>query len=390
LITEIANVTDLQELETPALLVDLDRMEANLDGAADYAQRHGIALRPHIKTHKSPLLAGEQLRRGAVGVTCATPFEAEVMSEVTDDVLVMYPPVGAQRAARLAQLAHRVRLTVALDSEPAARDLSRAAVDAGSTVRVLVELDAGMHRVGVQSAGEAVALARRVAALPGLEVAGLAFYPGHVRGPVAEHAMQVAELTRIVAEVKREFERAGIPLPVISAGSTPTMWRTHEIAGVTEMRPGTYIFNDRTTAEIGACDLDDCALTVLATVVSTAVPNQAVIDAGAKALGREPMRGSSGEGFGCLLQHPDVVVKSMSEEHGILDLSRSAWRPRVGDQVRVVPNHVCIVVHLADVVYGIRDGAVVSSWPVAARGRGQPKLPNGTNVTNSFVDAASR
>jgi D-serine deaminase-like pyridoxal phosphate-dependent protein len=238
-------------------------------------------------------------------------------------------------------------------------------------VRVLVELDAGMHRVGVQSPADAVGLARRVSALPRLEVAGIAFYPGHVRGPVAEHTPQLAELRRLVGEVSGAFARAGISLEVVSAGSTPTLWRTHEIGGVNEMRPGTYVFNDRTTADIGACSLDECALTILATVVSTAVPGQAVIDAGAKALGREPMRGS-GDGFGALWDEPNVVVKSMSEEHGILDLSRSSWRPRVGERVRVVPNHVCIVVHLADVVYGVRDDAVVSSWPVAARGRGQP------------------
>lgn len=364
----------LEELETPALLVDVDRMTRNLDRGAEYARSHNIALRPHVKTHKSPLIAREQLERGAGGLTCATPFEAEIMSEVADDVLVMYPPVGEHRATRLAQLAQRVRLTVALDSEVAANDLSRAAVEAGSTVRVLVELDAGMHRVGVQSPADAVGLARRVSALPGLEVAGIAFYPGHVRGPVAEHTPQIAELRRLVGEVGDAFARAGIPLEVVSAGSTPTLWRTHEIDGVNEMRPGTYVFNDRTTAEIGACSLDECALTILATVVSTAVPGQAVIDAGAKALGREPMRGGSGDGFGALWDEPNVVVKSMSEEHGILDLSRSSWRPRVGERVRVVPNHVCIVVHLADVVYGVRDGAVVSSWPVAARGRGQPVL----------------
>jgi D-serine deaminase-like pyridoxal phosphate-dependent protein len=141
---------------------------------------------------------------------------------------------------------------------------------------------------------------------------------------------------------------------------------------VTEFRPGTYIFNDRTTAEIGTCDWDDCALTVLATVVSTAVPGQAVIDAGSKALGREPLRGvgAPDEGFGSLLEHPEVTVKGMSEEHGILDLSRSSWRPTVGERVRVIPNHVCIVVHLNDVVAGVRGSSVETTWPVAARGRG--------------------
>ena len=371
------------ELETPSLVVDLDRLHRNLDRAASYARRHKLALRPHIKTHKSPLLAREQLDRGAVGLTCATPYEAEIMSEVCDDLLVMYPPVGPRRAARLARLAARVRLTVALDSEIAASELSRAADEAGVTVDVLVELDAGMHRVGVQSVPDAVALARRVSALPGLRFTGIAFYPGHIRGPVSEHAPQRGELATLIAAAREAFQRAGLPVSVVSAGSTPTLWETHEIDGLTEMRPGTYIFNDRTTAEIGACSLDDCALTVLATVVSTAVPGQAVIDAGAKALGREPIRGAAGEGFGSLLTDPTVVVKSMSEEHGILDLARSAWRPRVGERVRIVPNHVCIVVHLADAVFGVRDDAVVSSWPVAARGRGQPVLDHPSELSSA-------
>ena len=368
-------MTPITDLETPALVVDLDRMERNLDRVADYARSHGLALRPHIKTHKSPLLARAQLERGAAGLTCATPFEAEVMSGVADDLLVMYPPVGPQRADRLARVAARVKkLTVALDSEIAARELARAAAEAGATVHVLVELDAGMHRVGLPSLDDAVRLARLVSRLPGLVLAGIAFYPGHVRAHVDEQEEQLRELSRFVAGVREAFARAGLPVAIVSAGSTPTLFATHRIAGVTEMRPGTYIFNDRTTAEIGACTWDDCALTVLATVVSTAVPGQAVIDAGTKALGREPMRGGSAEGFGCLRDDHAVVVRSMSEEHGILDLSGSSWRPRVGDRVHVIPNHVCIVVHLADVVYGARGDEVVSSWPVAARGRGQRAL----------------
>jgi D-serine deaminase-like pyridoxal phosphate-dependent protein len=366
----------LDELETPSLLVDLARMERNLDRGAAYAAEHGLSLRPHIKTHKSPLLAAMQLERGAVGLTCATPLEAEVMSDVCDDILVMYPPVGEKRAARLAELATQIRLTVGLDSIVAAHDLSAAAVAADAPVHVLIELDAGMHRVGVQTPAEAAALGKKVAALPGLEVDGIAFYPGHIRGPVGEHAAGIAALGELIGKAKREFESARLSTDVVSAGSTPTFWTAHEVNGLSEMRPGTYIYNDRTTAEIGACTMDDCALTVLATVVSTAVPGQAVIDAGAKALGREPIRGVAGEGFGCLLDDPNVTVKSMSEEHGILDLSRSSRKLHVGERVRVVPNHVCIVVHLADVVYGMRDGAVVSSWPVAARGRGYQELPD--------------
>ena len=217
-------MTELDELETPALVVDLGRMERNLDRVASYARTHSLALRPHIKTHKSPLLARQQLERGAIGLTCATPFEAEVMSETCDDLLVMYPPVGRQRADRLARLGRGVRLTVALDSEAAARELSRAAGDAGSTIRVLVELDAGMHRVGIPDIEDAVRLAKLVRSLPSLELDGMAFYPGHVRAHVSQHGAALDELTRFVRRAREAFERDGVPLRVVSAGSTPTLF----------------------------------------------------------------------------------------------------------------------------------------------------------------------
>lgn len=361
----------LADLETPIPVVDLDRLARNLDRAAVYATTHGLALRPHIKTHKSPRVAAEQIKRGAVGVTCATPFEAEVMSGVCADILVAYPPVGAPRAKRLAALPESAKLTVALDSLRAIEDIAAAARAQDRPIGVYIELDLGMHRVGTPHVDEAIALARAVCARPPLEFTGIAFYPGHVREPVDRQASKLEDLSAALQSAIDSFDRAGMRPGVVSGGSTPTMWHTHEIRGVTEFRPGTYVYNDRTTAEIGACAWDDCALTVLATVVSTAVPNQAVVDAGTKALGREPMRGSdTAEGFGALLDHPDVVVKSMSEEHGILDLSKSNWRPSVGDVVRIVPNHVCIVVHLNDIIAGIRGDVVETTWPVAARGRG--------------------
>ena len=356
-------------LETPVPLVDLDRMERNLDRLAGYTRAHGLALRPHVKTHKSPIIASAQLERGAAGVTCATTREAEVMSTVCDDILVAYPPVGEARLRRLMALPERVRLTVALDSAAAIDALGAAAAAAGRTVSVYVEADVGMRRVGVGSAADVVALARRVASHPSLDFAGLTFYPGHIRESVDKQAAAMAELRRALDEVIAALGTAGLPPRVVSGGSTPTMMKTHELPAVTEFRPGTYVFNDRTTAEVGACDWDDCALTVLATVVSTAVPGQAVIDAGTKALGREPLRAGAGEGFGVLLGHRDVFVRAMSEEHGMLELGESTWRPRVGEQVRVIPNHVCIVVHLNDVVHGIRGDRVETMLPVEARGR---------------------
>jgi D-serine deaminase-like pyridoxal phosphate-dependent protein len=382
-------VTDLfAELETPTPVVDLDRLAANIARAARYAADHRLGLRPHIKTHKSPRLAAEQLRAGAVGLTCATPYEAEVMSTVGDDLLLAYPPVGPLRARRIAQLPEHVRLTVALDSAAAVDDLAAAARAADREIGVYVELDLGMHRVGLPAIDDAIALARRVHEARPLRFAGIAFYPGHIREEVDEQDAKLDSLRTALAEALGRFDVAGVHAAAVSGGSTPTMWRTHELPGVTEFRPGTYIFNDRTTAEIGACEWKDCALTVLATVVSTAVPGQAVIDAGTKALGREPLRASSGGGeggFGSLLEHPEVTVKGMSEEHGILDLSNTSWRPAVGERVRVIPNHVCIVVHLNDIVYGVRGTRVETSWPVAARGRGYHAI-----AESATVDSARR
>ena len=362
---------ELAALETPALVADLDRLEANLARAADYAASHGLALRPHVKTHKSQYVAAAQLRLGARGLTCATPREAEVMSEVSDDVLLAYPPVGRARARRIAGLPPSMRVIAALDSEVAASELARAARDARREIGVYVELDLGMRRVGAPTIDAAVALARHVSECDGITFEGLAFYPGHIRQPVTDQDAALEALDAALSRALERFHDAGLPPRVVSGGSTPTLWRSHEVPGVTEIRPGTYVFNDRQTVDTGACTWDDCAVTVLATVVSTAIPGQAVIDAGTKALGREPMSDAA-QGFGQLLDRPDVVVTRLSEEHGILDLGSSSWRPAVGDVVRVVPNHVCVAVHLQDVMFGIRAGRLERSWPIAARGRGQP------------------
>lgn len=360
--------TYLEQLETPVPVVDLDRLSHNLDRMAAYATLHGLRLRPHVKTHKSPRIAAEQLRLGAAGLACATLREAEVMAEVCHDLLVAYPPVGAARLERLARLPSHVRLAVAADDVQALDALAVAARLGQRTIDVLVEADLGMHRVGVTAPGKAVAMARHIDRASSLRFAGLQFYPGHVRAHVKDQDAGLAQVGHDLAEYIEALTADGLPPHTVSGGSTPLAWRMHEVPGVNEVRPGTYVYNDRTTAQIGACDWEDCALTVLATVVSVSVKGQAVVDAGTKALGREPLR-AEGEGYGALLDHPEVVVSRMSEEHGILDLSHTSWRPRLGDQVRIVPNHVCIVVHLFDEIVGVRGHAVETRWPVVARGR---------------------
>jgi D-serine deaminase-like pyridoxal phosphate-dependent protein len=359
----------IADLETPVPIVDLEVLDRNLDRMAEYTSRHRLGLRPHIKTHKSPRVASEQLRRGAVGVTCATTHEAEVMADLTDDLLVAYPPVGDARLKRLMALPSHVRLMVALDSAEAIEGLAAAAREANRAVRVLIECDLGMHRVGVTSIEDGIRLARLVSDRPPLQFAGVNFYPGHIRQARSEQQGPLSKLNQDVGEWLRAFQAAGIPPGIVSGGSTPTAFQAHEIAGLTEIRPGTYCYNDREIVSTGAASRADCAFTVLATVVSTAVPGQAVVDAGCKALGREPLRVGTGTGFGELVDHPEVTVKGMSEEHGILDLTQSTWRPRVGDRVRIIPNHVCIVTHLNDFIHGVRGDRVETVWPVAARGR---------------------
>lgn len=358
----------IHDLDTPVPLVDVDRMHANLRRAAEYCRAHGLAWRPHAKTHKSPALGAEQVRAGAVGLTVATPREAEVMAQTVDDLLLAYPPIGRPRLQRLMVLPERVRLTVGLDSADALRDLAQAARETGRSVGVLVEVDAGMGRVGVQSAADAVALARAAADEEGIEYRGVMFYPGHVRDNVERQDAGIRALSQRVAGVVEALEEAGVSPEVVSGGSTPTFWRSHEVAGLTEVRPGTSIFNDRTTAEIGACGWDENAYSVLATVVSVAVPGQAVVDAGSKALAKEEIRAET-VGYGALLDRPEIVVKSVSEEHGLLDLSRTDWRPGIGERVRIVPNHVCVSVNLHERLYGVRGDDVVEVWEVAARGR---------------------
>jgi len=359
---------DLSTLETPAAIVDLDRVEANLHRMAGYSREHGLDWRPHTKTHKTPMLGRMQMEAGAVGLTVATVREGETMADVCDDILLAYPPLGSKKLERVSALAERVRLTVALDSERALEGVARTGRSAGSQIGILIEVDVGMRRVGVESPQEAVRLAAAARDAEGVEYRGILFYPGHIRGRVESQSEEIAVVSERLGQLLQALGDVDLHPEVVSGGSTPTVWRSHEFAGITEVRPGTNIFNDRTTVVVGACDWSECAYSVLATVVSTAVGGQAVVDAGSKALAREELRGEGG-GYGALLDRPEVVVRGVSEEHGILDLSETTWRPEVGDRVRIVPNHVCVSVNLQEYLWTVRGDQPESVLEVAARGR---------------------
>ena len=354
----------LTEIMTPAAIVDVTTMAANLDSMAAYTAAHDLQLWPHTITHKTPEFAREQLKRGARGVTVATLHEAEVMSDVADDLLLAYPPVGKPKLQRLAALAERKRVTIALDSIEVLEQVRAS----GARVAVLVEIDAGMHRVGVVTPDQAVRIARAVAETGDLEYAGLMFYPGHIREAVSAQKPVIESTSARVEDFVEALTDAGLKPKRVSGGSTPTATNSHLMRGINEIRPGTYIFNDRTTAAVGACHWTDCAYTILATVVSTSIPGQVAVDAGSKALSREEIRGSDAPGFGALLDRPDVYVKALSEEHGLLDLSHTDWRPQVGDRVRIVPNHVCVSVNLQPRVWLLEGERLVGSYPVSARG----------------------
>ena len=364
---------DLGGVETPVGVVDLGRARENVERAIAYCRTHGFAWRPHVKTHKSLEMARLQLRLGATGLTVATAHEAEVMSEATGDLLLAHPPASAAKVDRLCALPRSVDLKVGLDSTEVLRPLARGAAAAGRTFGILVEFDAGLGRTGVVEPAEAVRVAEEAASLPGVRFDGLMFYPGHIRIPRDRQAGRLARLSDRVEAFAAALRRAGLPPRVISGGSTPTMWDSHLLSGVTEVRAGTCIYNDRDIVGMGVAAPEHVAYTVLATVISVSVPGSAVVDSGSKALSKETL-GSGAPGYGVLFDRPEVTVRAINEEHGVLDLSGTAWRPAVGDQLRVVPNHVCVSVNLQDHLWGIEDEGSAAR-PVRLEGRGRLRVP---------------
>jgi D-serine deaminase-like pyridoxal phosphate-dependent protein len=359
------------DIETPALLVDLDQMESNIrrwQGAFDAA---GVGFRPHIKTHKSPAIAARQVAAGAVGLAVAKVAEAEVFAAAGfRDLAVTYPVTGVSKWRRLADLARFCTITVNVDNEAAARGLSAAAVAAESVLLVHLDVDIGAHRSGVQP-GDAEALGRLIMELPGLELDGITgfrtvAFPGAAGRSIDELGREEGELLVQLAERLRV---AGLPIRTVAGGSTPTAHAVASVPGITEVRAGTYVFGDGLMTAWGAVGPDEIALTVLCTVVSRPLPERATIDGGSKTFAGDipagAVPGLSGHGRAVGI---DAYIEAMNEEHGMVCLAPGA-APVVGDQLRFIPNHVCTAVNLADELIGVRDGRVVAVWPIEARGK---------------------
>jgi D-serine deaminase-like pyridoxal phosphate-dependent protein len=361
-----------RELSTPALTVDLDVLERNLSRMAELCRRQGVGLRPHTKTHKTVEVSRLQLAQGAVGLTVAKVGEAEVMAAAgLDDILVAFPIMGEEKLRRLAAIARSRRLLVSLDSEAAARELSRAAAAQEATLGVLVEFDAGAHRCGLDPGPSLVELAKAIEKLPGLKFRGLMSFFGSVWGTEEQRRAEAVLVAERVVRALAAFREVRMEVEIVSGGSTPSAEFAHLIPGLTEIRPGTYAYNDLNTYYQGACALEDCAVRVAVTVVSTAVPGRAIIDAGSKTFSSDLLGSGPKFGYGYVMEAPDAPIIKLNEEHGHLDITHSQHQFQVGEVVTVIPNHVCTTVNMHDEMVTLRHGEAVGSWKIAARGKVQ-------------------
>ncbi len=346
----------MKDIDTPAVLIDMDRAEANMARAQDYADNHGLPLRPHVKTHRLPMFATAQIALGAHGITCQKLGEAEVMAAAgLRDILVTFNIIGAAKLERLAALHAAIRIAVVADNARVVEGYAARFRDPDRPLDVMVECETGARRCGVMGPAEAAALAALIDAAPGLRCRGLMTYPPK------------DGIDNWLPEARDLILAAGGTCDEISSGGSPRLYQAHETEGITEYRPGTYIYSDRMQVAAGLGTLEDCALTVLATVVSMPERDRAVLDAGSKALAADLC---TEPGHGILMDYPGAIVTTLSEEHGVVDLSGTSGRPEVGDRVRVIPNHACVVSNLFDVVHLVRNGRVEPT-PVAARGRSQ-------------------
>ncbi|WP_315784963.1 MULTISPECIES: D-TA family PLP-dependent enzyme [unclassified Bradyrhizobium] len=347
-----------REYGTPCAVIDMDKVERNIARIQAQCDSAGVANRPHIKTHKSPVLAKLQIEAGAQGITCQKIGEAEIMADAgIANILISYNLIGEEKMARLAALQAKADMTVAADNATVIAGLPQAAKQSGRALSVVVECDTGRKRAGVETPAEAIQLARQIKASDGLRFAGFMLYPTESGWDEAQRFYDEA-----LAGVRAE----GLEASIVSTGGSPNLKNLGKLEGATEHRPGTYIYNDRMQVAAGVATWDDCALHIYSTVVSRAAPERGILDAGSKTLTTDT---GGLDGHGLILEHPEAKIARFAEEHGFLDLSRSNTRPNVGDVVRIVPNHVCVVVNMMDEVVMVRGEEILGTLPVAARGK---------------------
>lgn len=363
----------LDELETPAVMIDRRRVERNIQRMAGIARDAAVALRPHAKTHKLPIIAHWQMRAGAVGIAVAKVSEAEVMAASgVQSIFIANQIVTPSKIRRLVALARWISVSIGVDSREGAEMLSRCASDEGASLNVRIEVDTGLKRCGVQPGEPVLRLAKLICDLPNLHLEGIFTHAGQVYNATTfeERDATGRHEGEAMVGTARLLSSEGIPLEVVSVGSTPGARSAASVAGVTEIRPGNYVFYDAMQVGLGTATWDDCALRAIATVISRPDRDHAVIDAGSKVLGAE--RGgnlSTVEGYGHVVEYPESRLERLSEEHGVLIFEGGSAAPHIGERVTVIPGHACYVINLASEVYLIDREHLIAQWPVLARGK---------------------
>ncbi len=356
-------------IPTPFILVDEGVVKNNLHRIHDYAHRHGLSVRAHVKTHKSMTIARMQMEAGDVGIAVAKAEEAEVMAGLGRvDITVAYPAVGKARAEKIARLAKTHPIGVAVDSEFAMEGIADAAAAYGVEIGICVMLDAGLHRCGVSDPQASVKLGEYARQSPCLRYEGIQMYVGHLYGAAADDPASFERINRIWDPVHESLCSAGLTPERVSSGSTPSLFNTHRIHHVNEIRVGTAVLNDYFVLKFGHCRREDCAFRVVATVVSDRVPGQVLIDAGSKALSAKQLLRHRQLDMGYVVEYPDARIFRLHEEHGWVDVSRCTYPPRTGDRMSIVPVNAALCMNLHDHFYLLRETGELCKEPVQARG----------------------
>jgi D-serine deaminase-like pyridoxal phosphate-dependent protein len=369
----------ISDLRTPAVLVDVGRAKTNIRNMQAAASANGLRLRPHAKTHKSPTVAGWQIEAGAVGICCAKLGEAEVFADAgIRDIRLPYP-VHPSNADRVISLIDRVQLSIIVDLAETARAWSAAMTKARRTLDVLVKVDVGFHRCGIDpQRPDAADFVVEVATLPGLRLKGLLSHAGHAYGAASDDDLRAiaTEEARLLETVATAARSKGATIEEISVGATPTARLSATMPGLTELRPGNYVYFDRTQVALGSATLTDCALTVLATIV-TKHKDWVIFDSGSKTLSSDGARGANTAGYGAaftsveepLALDDGLLIERLSEEHATVRVLNGTTRLQPGDRVRILPNHACVVSNLVDEIFLVDGTMVLDRLPVAARGK---------------------
>jgi D-serine deaminase-like pyridoxal phosphate-dependent protein len=319
----------------------------------NYCDPHGIRLRPHIKTHKIPNFARKQVELGAIGIACQKLGEAEVMVDAgLLDIMIPYNILGQRKLERLAALARRAQVIVSVDSMDVARPMGEYLTVQGMSVKVVIELTSELNRCGVTNAASALELARGVDRTHGIDFHGVMVYPSSIQ------SMQ------LVTETVDVLKADGFAVDMVSGGGSPTAFQSHEFQGLTEIRAGTYIFNDATYLRKEICTPEQCALKVISTVISAPTSERVIIDGGTKTFSSD-----MGYPMGYIVEYPDALIYQMSEEHGFVDITRCKNRPKIGECLTVIPNHACGTINMHNMLIGLRGGNVEAQWEIAARGK---------------------